>query len=74
MSVRRSDSPVSTTLDQDTAQSTSNSMQTHSPQDDWLRSHLLYRVLPSDDGYYHCPFAATENCGHEPKQMKSEYE
>jgi hypothetical protein len=38
------------------------------------RSHQLYHVLPSEDGYYHCPFTATENCGHEPKQLKCEYE
>ncbi|QDS75976.1 hypothetical protein FKW77_004151 [Venturia effusa] len=38
------------------------------------RSHPLYNVVPSDDGYYHCPFAASENCGHEPKQLKCEYE
>lgn len=38
------------------------------------RSHPLYNVLPADDGYYHCPFVATENCGHEPKQLKCEYE
>jgi len=38
------------------------------------RSHPLYTVLPADDGYYHCPFVGTENCGHEPKQLKCEYE
>lgn len=38
------------------------------------RSHPLYNVLPAEDGYYHCPFVATENCGHEPKQLKCEYE
>jgi hypothetical protein len=38
------------------------------------RSHQLYHVLPAEDGYYYCPYAATENCGHEPKQLKCEYE
>jgi hypothetical protein len=38
------------------------------------RSHPLYNVLPADDGYYHCPYAGTEHCGHEPKQLKCEYE
>ncbi|RDI83261.1 hypothetical protein Vi05172_g6476 [Venturia inaequalis] len=38
------------------------------------RSHPLYNVLPAEDGYYHCPFVATENCGHEPKQLKCEYD
>jgi hypothetical protein len=38
------------------------------------RSHPLYNVLPAEDGYYHCPYFTTENCGHEPKQLKCEYE
>ncbi|TID18283.1 putative c2h2 finger domain protein [Venturia nashicola] len=38
------------------------------------RSHPLYNVHPAEDGYYHCPFVATENCGHEPKQLKCEYD
>jgi hypothetical protein len=38
------------------------------------RSHPLYNVLPADDGYYHCPYVASEDCGHEPKQLKCEYE
>lgn len=38
------------------------------------RSHPLYNVLPAEDGYYHCPFVVSENCGHEPKQLKCEYE
>jgi hypothetical protein len=37
------------------------------------RSHPLYNVGPADDGYYYCPFM-TEGCGHEPKQLKCEYE
>lgn len=38
------------------------------------RSHHLYNAGPADDGLYHCPFAATEDCGHEPKMLKCEYE
>jgi hypothetical protein len=38
------------------------------------RSHPLYNVGPHDDGLFHCPFAATEDCGHEPKMLKCEYD
>ena len=38
------------------------------------RSHHLYNAGPTEDGLYHCPFAATEDCGHEPKGLKCEYE
>ena len=38
------------------------------------RSHRLYNAAPQADGLYHCPFAATEDCGHEPKTLKCEYE
>lgn len=38
------------------------------------RSHPLYNAAPADDGLYYCPFAETEGCGHEPKQLKCEYE
>lgn len=38
------------------------------------RSHPLYNASPQDDGLYHCPYAATEDCGHEPKMLKCEYE
>jgi len=38
------------------------------------RSHHLYNAGPTEDGLYHCPFAATEDCGHEPKGLKCEYD
>jgi hypothetical protein len=38
------------------------------------RSDPLYNAAPHADGLYHCPFLATEDCGHEPKMLKCEYE
>lgn len=38
------------------------------------RNHPLYNTMPHDDGLYYCPFAETDQCGHEPKQLKCEYE
>ncbi|KAF2397925.1 hypothetical protein EJ06DRAFT_523794 [Trichodelitschia bisporula] len=38
------------------------------------RSHPYYQAGPSSDGFYHCPFAAAEGCGHEPKVLKCEYD
>lgn len=38
------------------------------------RSHPLYNAGPQEDGLYHCPYAATEDCGHEPKMLKCEYD
>jgi hypothetical protein len=60
--------------DEDTTASSPSPTQTDYSGDSTPRSHQLYHVHPSEDGYYHCPFAATENCGHEPKQLKCEYE
>jgi hypothetical protein len=38
------------------------------------RNHPLYNAAPADDGLYYCPFDQTEGCGHEPRQLKCEYE
>jgi hypothetical protein len=60
--------------DEDTSASSPSPTQTDFSGDSTPRSHPLYHAQPSEDGYYHCPFVASENCGHEPKQLKCEYE
>lgn len=37
------------------------------------RDHPYYKATPKD-GFYHCPFAATENCTHKPEKLKCNYE
>ncbi|KAF2418485.1 hypothetical protein EJ08DRAFT_52963 [Tothia fuscella] len=60
--------------DEDTSSSSPSAVVAEYNSETTPRSHSLYHVLPAEDGYYHCPYAATENCGHEPKQLKCEYD
>lgn len=45
-----------------------------SADDETARSHPLYQRSPGADGYYHCPFAKTEECDHTPVKLKCNYE
>lgn len=37
------------------------------------RSDRRYDAKPDADGYYHCPYAASENCNHKPTKQKCIY-
>lgn len=43
-------------------------------EDENARSHPLYNVSPDKNGEYHCPYAKTEDCNHEPVRLKCNYE
>ena len=38
------------------------------------REHHYYKATAKEDGLYHCPYTATENCTHKPEKLKCNYE
>ena len=38
------------------------------------RQDKLYHIAPGEDGLFHCPFAQTDGCTHEPEELKCNYE
>ncbi|KAL9098044.1 MAG: hypothetical protein Q9163_006217 [Psora crenata] len=38
------------------------------------RKDPLYQAHPANDGLYHCPFEASEDCKHNPEKLKCNYE
>ena len=38
------------------------------------RENPLYKVVPQEDGLYHCPFAITDGCSKSPEKLKCNYE
>ncbi|KAI9802676.1 MAG: hypothetical protein M1825_002698 [Sarcosagium campestre] len=40
----------------------------------YARDNQLYRVGPSTDGLYHCPYEGEEGCEHKPNKLKCTYD